>query len=349
MQAKSEQHNDLTYPFGMGQAPASGQTFEVVEGVHWLSMPLPMVLDRINLWLLEDGDEWVIVDTGLHTSASKDVWNSVIDNVLDGRRVSKIIVTHMHPDHIGMAGWLTEKFACDLWMSEQEFTTCQQFIAGIGEQAEEIFTDFYVAAGAIDKDNNPVKARASGYSRIIYPLPDSYHRLQEGDTLTINGREWHIVTGNGHSPEHVCLHCPSLNALLSGDQAISRISSNISVWPFEPEANPLQQWLNSCRDLQNKLPNDLLILPAHQEPFYGLHARLNQLIDGHEEGLERLYEYLATPKTATECFSVLFKRKFNDDINLMAVGESLAHLNYLLSEQRIKKQKIDGINYYQQA
>lgn len=349
MQSKSEKHNDLTYPFGMGQAPESGEVFEVAEGVHWLSMPLPLVLDRINLWLLEDGDEWVIVDTGISSPASKTVWNTVADNILKDRRVNKVVVTHMHPDHIGMAGWLTEKFKSDLWMSQKEYTTIQQFIKGVGEKEEALFNEFYIAAGATREELSNTKSRPGGYSRIVSPLPNSYKRLQEDDTIIINDREWHIVTGNGHSPEHVCLHCPSLNLLISGDQVIPRISSNISVWPFEPEQNPLQDWLDSCQRLKKILPDELLVLPAHQEPFYGLHERLSQLIDNHEKTLQQLHDFLSSPKTATDCFPVLFKKEFKGEVNLLAVGESLSHLNYLLHRKVIRRVRKDSVDYYQKV
>jgi glyoxylase-like metal-dependent hydrolase (beta-lactamase superfamily II) len=138
------------------------------------------------------------------------------------------------------------------------------------------------------------------------------------------------VIGRGHSPEHLCLHCPELRILISGDQVLPKISSNVSVFPTEPEADPLTEWLDSLAAIKVRVPNNVLVLPSHNEPFYQLHARLDQLIDGHERSLQRLRQELAAPKRAIDVFGLLFRRRVAGDLLVMATGESVAHLNCLL-------------------
>lgn len=348
--AEKDTFRGLIYPFGRDQAPETGEIKQVADGVYWMSMPLPMVLQRINLWLLEDGDGWTVVDTGLNLPASEEIWEAVIRNHFGGRKVKRVIVTHMHPDHIGLAGWLTRKFDCELWISREEYLMCRNLVADTGRQAPKAALDFYRSAGMPHEELETYKKHFGNFGRWVSELPDSFRRLQDRETILINDRYWQVVTGNGHSPEHVCLYCPASKLLISGDQVIPRITSNISVWPTEPHGDPLSDWLNSCRRLLNLLPSDLLVLPAHQDPFLGLHTRLNQLIQGHVLALDRLYNYLSEPRTAIECFATLFKRNVDSEVKVIAIGESVAHLNYLLQRQMIvREQGPEGVSYYHQV
>lgn len=346
---KGETFRGLSYPFGRDWAPATGEVHKVADSVYWLSMPLPMSLQRINLWLLEDGDGWTVVDTGLNLPISEEIWESVAKNHMQGRPVTRVIVTHMHPDHIGMAGWLTRKFNCELLVSREEYLMCRNLVSDTGREAPRAALDFYQSAGMKPDELENYKKHFGHFGRMVSTLPDSFRRVQDRETILINDRYWQIITGNGHSPEHVCLYCPALKLLISGDQVIPRITSNVSVWPTEPHGDPLSDWLDSCKKLVNLLPADLLVLPAHQEPFYGLHTRLNQLIEGHMKALDRLYTYLETPRSAVDCFSTLFKRTIGKEVKVIAIGESVAHLNYLLRRQMIIKEPgADGVDYYHQ-
>ena len=346
----SEIFRGLNYPFGRDQAPETGEIRQVAEGVYWMSMPLPMVLERINLWLLEDGDGWTVVDTGLALPASEEIWEGVIAKYFRDRRVKRVIVTHMHPDHVGLAGWLTRKFDCELWISREEYLMCRNLVADTGREVPKAALDFYRSAGMKSEELERYKRHFGDFGRMVSTLPDSFRRLQDRETLLIDDRYWQVITGNGHSPEHVCLYCPALKLLISGDQVIPRITSNVSVWPTEPHGDPLSDWLDSCKKLVSLLPSDLLVLPAHQEPFYGLHTRLNQLIQGHVQALDRLYNYLSEPRTAIDCFSSLFKRSVGNDVKVIAIGESVAHLNYLLHRQMIVRElRDDGVSYYHQV
>jgi glyoxylase-like metal-dependent hydrolase (beta-lactamase superfamily II) len=335
----------LSYP--CGEVPPPGAAVEIAPGVLWMRMPLPFGLDHINLWALADGDGWTIVDTGLHTEDTKAAWETLLAGALGGRPVTRVICTHMHPDHIGMSGWLTERFDCRLWITRLEYLTCRTLVADTGRPAPEDGVRFYRAAGWSEQALAVYRARFGAFGMGMYRLPDSFRRLSHGDKLAIGGHEWEIVVGNGHSPEHACLYCPTLGLLISGDQVLPKISSNISVFPTEPDADPLSDWLDSLERLRAAVPPTVLVLPAHNDPFRGLHARLTSLRESHERSLDRLYAALDTPKRVIDLLSVMFRRPLRDEHYLMGTGECLAHLNWLLRRGRISASiDADGVRRY---
>ncbi|TNE39013.1 MAG: MBL fold metallo-hydrolase [Alphaproteobacteria bacterium] len=337
----------LTYPYGKDWAPEGGQVHEVASGVYWMRVPLPFTLDHINVWLLEDGDGWTVVDTGTNTPEAKACWENAFETHMGGKPVKRVIVTHLHPDHVGLAGWMTRKFDCDLWMSRTDFLMCRTLVEDTGKEAPETAIRFYRGAGFNDEMLDVYRQRFGGFGKSVSKLPESFRRMTDGETFEINGRYWQVVVGQGHAPEHVCLYCPGLKLLISGDQALPRISSNVSVQPQEPYGDPLSDWINSCEKLRGILPGNLLVLPAHQEPFYGLHVRMTRLIDDHERALTRLTELLKEPQTVPDCFKVLFKRTIGPEIVHLATGETLAHLNCLLGRRIIIKSRgEDGIDVY---
>jgi glyoxylase-like metal-dependent hydrolase (beta-lactamase superfamily II) len=325
------------YEYPCGEPPEPGVTHVVAPGVRWVRMPLPFSLKWINLWLLEDGDGWTIVDTGIQTSESKAHWRAIFDSQLGGRPVKRVIVTHMHPDHIGLAGWITRKFQCELWISRLEYVTCRMLVADTGREAPEAGVRFYRAAGWSQEDLDRYVDRFGGFGKAVSQLPDSFRRISDGDAIEIGGRAWRAVTGCGHSPEHVCLYSEDLNVLIAGDQLLPRISSNISVFPTEPAADPLADWLASCAKLKAAVPTDVLVLPAHNEPFRGAHRRLDALIRGHETGLQRVLDRLDQPRLAIELFPALFARPIGPDLIGMATGETIAHLNCLIGRGQVTR------------
>ena len=277
----------LTFPFA--SSPAPGEALEVAPGVLWLRMRLPMAsLNHINLWALDDQGGWTLVDTGMQTADTAADWHNVFTGPLSRRPVQRVICTHMHPDHIGMAGWLTRQHDCRLWTTRLEYVTCRMLVADTGREAPLDGVRFYRGAGWDDEALEHYKARFGGFGKAVYTLPDSYRRVIDGEVLKIGERLWRAVVGRGHSPEHLCLHCPELQVLISGDQVLPRITSNVSVFPTEPDANPLSEWLESLASIKRQVPDDVLVLPSHNEPFRGLHARLDALIEGHEERLARV-------------------------------------------------------------
>ncbi|HJV60329.1 MAG TPA: MBL fold metallo-hydrolase, partial [Albitalea sp.] len=296
----------LSYPFPT--LPERGRSIEVAPGVHWIRMPLPYALDHINLWALDDGEGWALVDTGVRTEETVAVWREQFANAPDQRPLSRIFVTHMHPDHVGMAGWMTRKFGVRLWMTRLEYLTCRVMVSDTGREAPEDAIRFYRRAGWGDAAIETYRARFGNFGKHIHALPDSFHRLQHGDSLRIGAHEWRVIVGNGHSPEHACLYCPDLKVLISGDQVLPRISSNVSVYPIEPDADPMADWLASLDRLQREVPDDVLVLPSHNECFRGLHARIDALRRGQERSLRRLRRTLAEPRRAVDVFGALFAR-----------------------------------------
>lgn len=318
--------------FPCGPAPHTGSAREVAPGVWWIRMPLPFALNHINLWALRDGDGWALVDTGIGAPDTVAAWQQLFAAALPGP-VTRVFVTHMHPDHIGMAGWLTRKFGCRLWISRLEYLSCRALGADTGREAPDDAIAFYRRAGWDEEALETYRARFGGFGKMVYALPDSFRRLQDGEEITIGAHTWRVVMGNGHSPEHACLYCPALQLLISGDQVLPGISSNVSVFPAEPDANPLADWLASLDKLEREVPAGVLVLPSHNEPFRGLHQRIAALRSSQLRALERLRQALAQPRRAVDVYGALFARPITADHQLMsmATGESLAHLNYLVA------------------
>ncbi|WP_425261894.1 MBL fold metallo-hydrolase [Rubrivivax sp. RP6-9] len=341
----------LVYPFEA--PPQRGQSLQVLPGVFWVRMPLPYALDHINLWVLDDGEGWAIVDTGTRTDEVAAVWRDLFSKAPDSRSVSRVFVTHMHPDHVGMAGWLTRRFGVRLWMSRLEYMNCRVVLADTGREAPPDGTAFYRRAGWGDAALERYRVRFGSFGNHVHALPDSYRRLQDGETLRIGAHDWQVVMGSGHSPEHACLYCPGLKLFISGDQVLPRISSNVSVYPLEPDADPLADWLASLQTIRARVPDDVLVLPSHNDVFRGLHARLDALEQGQAKALERLRRRLTEPRRAIDVFGALFARAIGEgDEHLlgMATGESVACLNHLWHRGEVLREAdADGVWWYRLA
>jgi glyoxylase-like metal-dependent hydrolase (beta-lactamase superfamily II) len=310
-------------------------------------MPLPIDLNHINLWLLRDGGGWAIVDTGIFCEAARDVWEHTFTEVLEGDPVTRVFATHLHPDHVGCAGWLAERFDVDLWMTREEYMLCRILVADTGRTAPEEGVGFYKAAGFPPEALNAYQKIFGFFGRMVAPLPESYERLRENDRVRIGDHEFRILVGRGHSPEHACLFDAERNVIIAGDQILPSISSNVSVFPTEPHANPLGDWLASLERLRQVLPEDVLVLPAHGRPFVGAHSRLDSLIRHHQERLDRLLEHCAEPRRAIDVFPALFRGRISRENLIMATGEAIAHLNYHCHDGRIvASNDADGVTWY---
>jgi glyoxylase-like metal-dependent hydrolase (beta-lactamase superfamily II) len=264
----------------------------------------------------------------------------------DGMKITGALATHYHPDHIGLAGWLCTRWQVPLEISRGEFLLARVLTLDTAATPPADVVAFYAAQGWPAEAVETLKASEWGrFSRGVHRLPTGYHRLRAGDRLTIGGRHWDVVVGSGHSPEHVCLHAAAEGILISGDQVLPRITSNVSVYPTEPEADPLGEWLDSIARLKT-LPDDTLVLPAHNEPFLGLHARLDQLAADHTRKLEALLDACAEPLSAYDSFPTLFRRRISDDEIQMATGEALAHLRWLNRRGQVEPVSCDGVTRY---
>lgn len=310
--------------------PETGEAVDIFPGLKWLRLPLPFMLGHINVWLLEDSDGWAIVDTGIYSGITRKTWENVFNTTLDGEPLSRVFVTHLHPDHAGCAGWLCGRFDVDLYMPRDEYLLCRILVSDTGLPAPREGRRFYRGAGFAEEQMSRYIEMFGGFGKVVAQLPQAYHRLQEDHPLRIGEHEWHVITGHGHSPEHACLYNAKLNVLISGDQVLPTISPNVSVYPTEPAANPLEGWFDSLHRMKTLLPEDVLVLPSHGKPFRGVMGRLDALIQEHEVGLEKLKKYCSEPRRAVDVFPALFKSEITDSNLMMAIGEAIAHLNYLL-------------------
>ncbi|MEM7663052.1 MAG: MBL fold metallo-hydrolase [Pseudomonadota bacterium] len=347
LQSKTAGRTRPTYPFGE-ERPASGETMEIAPGVYWACMDVPFALKWVNVFLIDEGDGWTVVDTGMPLDETKGAWRKILADKVRGAPLKRVIATHMHPDHIGLAGWLHRKTGAELWISRLEYVTCRMLCADTGREAPDAAIQFFERAGWQSHHIDAYRERFGGFGRGVSRLPDSFTRLTGGDEITLGTNVWAVIHGNGHSPEHSCLYSPDLNVLIAGDQLLPRISSNVSVHPTEPDADPLSDWLYSCAHLKASVPADVLVLPGHNEPFTGAHDRLQALIDGHEKALSRLKKRLKEePRRAVDVFPALFARKIGDDMIGLATGEALAHLNCLIGRgEAVREVGADGVNYY---
>ena len=334
----------LTFPFD--DAPKAGTTREVSPGIRWLRMPMPGALDHINLYLIEDVDGWYIVDCGVDDDIVRQHWLTIFENELADKPVKGVIATHNHPDHIGQAFWLVDHCKVPFYISRGEYLqACMDFQASQPQMLWH-FSQYIKSAGLIVSDLKETQTRFEAFRPVI-KMPPFYTRLQEGNELIINDRVWRVIIGRGHSPEHACLYCDALGVLISGDQVLPNITPNISVWPTEPEDNPLGDYLESLPRFK-QLPKSTFVLPAHRLPFYGLAERSRQLIQHHEVKLDELELACKTPKTVIQLIKVIFSRYIDDEFQFtMAFGETLAHVNYLLVTERIEVSEIrDGVKYF---
>jgi glyoxylase-like metal-dependent hydrolase (beta-lactamase superfamily II) len=308
-----------------------------MPGLHGVRFALPFALDHVNIWLVEEGDEWTVIDAGLADEPTRERWRELRHGVLADRPITRVIATHYHPDHMGLAGWLCVEAGAELWTSRTEWLMARLLAQETSEEWVAAGRRFDHRAGLDAQLIEERAARGNLYRRRVVPPPASFRRLRHGDRLRLAGSEWEVIVGRGHAPEMLCLFNPEHNVLIAGDQVLPKISPNVSVWPSEPEANPLADFLDSLVPFR-ALPEDCLVLPSHGLPFRGLHLRIDQLIGHHHERLDRALDVCATPLMLAEVMPRLFDRALDVHQLQFALGESLAHLNYLIEQGQLDRQ-----------
>ncbi len=348
----------LHYPFG-DILPLPGRALEVAPGVKWLRMGLPFALDHINLWLLRDDmpgpggrvQGWTVIDCCVSREESKAQWEQIFTGELEGLPILRVIVTHMHPDHIGLAHWLCERWSAPLWISATDYNTASLSIRGTTGFGGENSAAFFASHGMTDAGHlAQIRGRSNYYPGLVPAVPRSFHRMMDGQVIRIGGRDWTCISGYGHAPEHIALSCPEAHLLISGDMVLPRISTNISVYDVEPESNPLTLFLQSIAKF-SALDPDTLVLPSHGKPFRGLHTRIDQLHEHHRDRLAEVMDACAaSPCSGADILPVMFKRALDLHQTTFAMGEAVAHLHTLWFEGKLERLlDSDGIYRFKPA
>jgi glyoxylase-like metal-dependent hydrolase (beta-lactamase superfamily II) len=337
---------ELHYPMGE-TLPEGGSKLEVAAGVYWVRMPLPFALNHINLYLVRDqleGTEgWTLIDCGISSDEIKAHWEHIFAQHLDGLPILRVICTHMHPDHVGLAYWITERFACPLWMTMGEYALGRVLSAHLPGADSASTVAYYQSHGVTDPAAlASLSHRGNGYFKSLVPdMPKGFRRLRADELVTMGGAgfkdQWQIIIGTGHSPEHASLYCAKRKLLLAGDMVLPRISTNVSVFELEQEANPLQWFLDSLTQYQHCAP-DTLVFPSHGKPFQKMHRRIEQLREHHEARLQEVREACKEKAcSALDIVPIMFKRELDLHQLTFALGEALAHLHALWYSGELKR------------
>jgi glyoxylase-like metal-dependent hydrolase (beta-lactamase superfamily II) len=339
----------LTHPFPT--APAFGEIQEPAPGILWLRLPLPFRLNHVNVYLIEDGDGYALLDTGIDDEPTRAIWTALFAGLLAERPLTRIIVTHHHPDHVGSADWLVRRSGLRLEMSEAEYLSSLVLHLDPAALEADPYRRFYVANGLDPATTDLVVTQGHRYLRMLSGLPATFRRIVAGEKLIIGGRVFDVLTGGGHAPEQIMLHCADEKVFLSADQVLARISPNVSVFPRDPEGDPLGIYLRSLRELTATIPEDVLVLPGHDLPFLGLHQRTEAIRRHHEERCSEIAETCReAPLSGAELVPILFRRELDPHQTGFAFAEAMAHVNYMRRRGRLSLiPGPDGIDRFRSA
>ncbi|WNC67318.1 MBL fold metallo-hydrolase [Thalassotalea nanhaiensis] len=339
----------LNYPFSI---PEQYQKQLICDDIYWFRVPLPFKLDHINLYLIKDGDGWCLVDTGMGTNYSKQFWQTLFESALEDKPVNKIIITHNHPDHVGLASWLQQKYDCPVLITQREYDMMAYLFSISGSTPPKYYLDFLLRAGMSPEFTEKVEQeRDDGFDKAVDGLPRKCQFIRHGDVIDIGKHQFEIIVGSGHSPAHASLYSKQLNLLFSGDQVIPEIPSMVTLYPKNPKfkdhrkQNPLGRWLNALNGLK-QLPSDTLVLPSHSKPFIGLHKRIDEIIENHCKLLNKLIDCLGDEKTVSQAIKPIYKREVKDNIYVMFVSELLAHIQFLEQLGIVEREATDTVDLF---
>lgn len=334
----------IDYP--LHDLPPAGKMLPAAPGIEWVRMPLPFALDHVNLWLLHDGDGYTLVDAGIALDSIKESWEAILASVCAAKPIRRLIVTHYHPDHLGLGAWLAAKVGIEVWMTQGEYLAAlavREQLAGFGVPA--MLKQFRIN-GLDEARLDALARRGNSYRRGVPDLPDHYRRIVDGEEVRIDGRTWRVMVGHGHSPEHAAVYCEQLGVLISGDMVLPRITTNVSVLAATPDADPLKLYLDSLARYA-QLPADTLVLPSHGRPFRGLRQRVEFVVAHHRERCDALLACCFAPRSAAELLPTLFTRELDPHQVMFAMGETIAHLNRLVYAGELRKvEGSDGITRF---
>jgi glyoxylase-like metal-dependent hydrolase (beta-lactamase superfamily II) len=310
---------------------------KITNGIYQIRLPLPYALDHINVYLIEDHDGWILVDTGIKSEHSQTILKEILNTLPKAKPLKAVLATHTHVDHIGVAGWICETWQVPLWVTKAEYDGLQHFLGMDPKNDTTLATelnDFYHCGGIPETDYELIIRGLLGFQKAFHPLPDKYLSLEEGK-LVINGETWQIQINDGHTVAHTSLFNQDRSILISGDQVLARISSNVSVRFGELNSNPLKSWIAGLERLKS-LPKDTLVLPSHEKTMSNLHDRVDELIKGYLDNAHKILSFCQTPSTAEEILRALFPRELSPLDHHLAYGETMAYINYQLTEKNIQ-------------
>ena len=334
---KLRESRSLELPFA--EPPLFATVTEVAPGILWTRIPLPFRLDHVNIYLIEDDGGWAVLDTGVDDEAARAAWEALLAGPLAGKRLTRLIVTHFHPDHIGLAGWLCQRFDLPLLTSQTSYLGCLNISLSPGALDAKPYHDFYTRHGLDLVTTARVSNDGHQYLKMVAKLPPTFTRVVAGDTLAIGGRFFSVLTGDGHAPEQVMLYCRSENVFLCADQVIVKITPNVSVWAVDPEGDPLGLYLRSLAAIARDIPTSPLVLPGHQLPFRGLEERCRQLADHHQDRCDLIEGACRhKPQSVADLVPVLFPRPLDPHQLGFAFSEVHAHVNYMLRLGELRQQ-----------
>lgn len=317
----------IKHPFA--DVPIDNQAVKIAEDVLWLRLPLPMALNHVNLYAFYDSNGWTLIDSGMNTEAVRQIMPKLMVGPLEGLPIKRVILTHHHPDHVGMAGWFQTQYDAEILATQTAWLMARMLTLDVQDKPSFESLEFYRRAGVpADMMTKYEARRPFNFADCVHPIPLGFRRIKEGDELQFGGQTWRVHIGHGHAPSHATFWSEDSSMVVGGDQFLADITPNIGVYPTEPEANPLAEWLDSCKKFQ-EIAADQLVLPGHKKPFTGLRLRLEQLIDNHLSALERIKKRLLASATTHDILEPLFKRQIHENDYGMAIVEAVAHMNWL--------------------
>jgi glyoxylase-like metal-dependent hydrolase (beta-lactamase superfamily II) len=328
--------------------PQPGEWLEIAAGVFWSRVALPFRLNHVNVYLIDDGDSWNVIDTGIANSHAEETWSRLLGGRMAGRPVSKVLITHHHPDHVGLASWLADKVDAEVVMSGTEYLLGLTYWLDSDAMKADHYRAFYRTRGLEAGIAESILDRSARYQSLTGPLPFSFRRVMHGDTLKLRSRSLHVVTGGGHAPEQVMLYDPDARVLFAADQIMLGITPNVSVSPRNPNGDVLGLFLSSLEKLASQIDDDVLVLPGHNLPFKGLRARAREVAEHHDERLAAIVSACSqAPRSAADLLETLFRYPLDRGVMALAFGEACAHVNRLLEDGRITARlEADGVERY---
>jgi glyoxylase-like metal-dependent hydrolase (beta-lactamase superfamily II) len=310
---------------------------DIAGDLRWIRLPVPGPLQHINVWLAPGRRRRVLIDTGLNQPETHAAWEALAASERLGEELEAILVTHHHPDHFGMAANLAARFHVPVRMSEPARAAAQRATAGALAAGADALAEYRDTWG-VDFEVLLTRARAAGvYEKLVSGMPAPTAFITEGERIAELRDPWNASLHFGHAEGHVCLHWLQSNLLISGDQLLPAISSNVSLYPGAGSSDPLADFLDSLERLAG-LPETTVVLPAHGRPFRGARARAAQLRAGHELRLGTLCDFATEPRRTAEVVGALFGARNLEGWNsLLAYGETLAHMRYLQRRGRLTR------------